>query len=71
MMHLTMKSWNKGLQTVSLIELVKQSSTGSLIRAKAEVERFLAGSAVTLEFASRDLMDEFKSRAITYGVIFD
>jgi hypothetical protein len=52
MTTLTMTSWKKGLQTVSLIEAVKQHSTGSLIEAKAEVERLLAGEAVTLEFSS-------------------
>ena len=71
MMQLTMKSWRKGLLTVSLIELVKKLSTGSLIRAKADVERLLDGFAVTLEFESKDAMDEFKIKAIEFGVLFD
>jgi|EndMetStandDraft_4_1072995.scaffolds.fasta_scaffold295415_2 hypothetical protein len=70
MTTLTMISWKKGLKTVSLIEAVKQHSTGSLIRAKAEVERLLAGQPVTLEFASESAMNEFRRKAEEFGAIF-
>ena len=70
MTTLTMTSWKKGLQTVSLVEAVKQYSTGSLIRAKAEVERLLAGEAVTLQFASESASDEFRRKAEAFGAIF-
>ena len=71
MTTLTMTSWKKGLLTVSLIEAVKQHSTGSLIRAKVEVERLLAGQSVTLEFPSESVKNEFRSKAEALGVIFD
>jgi hypothetical protein len=70
MTTLTMTSWKKGLQTVALIQAVKQYSTGSLIRAKTEVERLLAGEAVTLEFSSESASDEFKKKAEAYGATF-
>lgn len=71
MTNLTMISWKKGLRTVSLIEVVKQYSTGSLIRAKVEVERLLAGEAVTLEFSSESAKDEFRRKAEDLGVTFN
>jgi hypothetical protein len=66
-----MTSWKKGLQVISLTEAVKQYSTGSLIRAKAEVERLLAGELVTLEFESESAKNEFQGKAEELGVIFD
>jgi hypothetical protein len=71
MTTLTMTSWKKGLQTVSLIEAVKEYSTGSLVRAKAEVERLLAGEAVTLRFSSESVKEEFRKKAERCGAIFD
>ena len=71
MTTLTMRSWKKGLQTVSLIEAVKEHSTGSLAQAKVEVERLLIGEAVTLEFLSETAKSEFKTKAETFGVICD
>ena len=71
MTTLIMTSWKPGLQTVSLIEAVKQYSTGSLIRAKFEVERLLAGEAVILQFTSESLKDEFRQKAEGLGAIFD
>jgi hypothetical protein len=70
MTHLVMMSWRKGLQTVSLIEAVKQYSTGSLARAKADVDRFLTGEPTTLEFPTEAARDEFKLKAEQYGVVF-
>jgi hypothetical protein len=66
-----MKSWKKGLQTVSLIEAVRQHSTGSLAQAKVEVERLLVGEMVTLTFSSETAKSEFKTKAEAYGVICD
>jgi len=71
MTTLTTRSWEKGLQTVSLIEAVKQHSTGSLAQAKVEVERLLVGEAVTLTFPSETAESEFKMKAETFGVICD
>jgi hypothetical protein len=70
MNSLTMVSWQKGIQTVSLIELVRQSSTGSLIQAKTKVESLLSGQHVALEFQSEQLMVEFEKKAQMLGVVF-
>ena len=70
MTTLTMTSWKKGLQTVSLIEAINRYSTGSLIRAKSEVERLLAGEAVVLEFSSESAKEEFSEKAEVFGAIF-
>lgn len=70
MTTLDMVAWNKGLQAVSLIEAVKECSTGSLIRAKAEVERLLAGEVVVLHFESEGTKEEFKKRAEALGAVF-
>ncbi|GLR11373.1 hypothetical protein GCM10007907_01630 [Chitinimonas prasina] len=70
MTELTMLSWKHGLQTVSLIKAVKQYSTGSLVKAKGEIERLLAGEAVVLSFASEALRNEFQAKAESYGVVF-
>lgn len=71
MTTLAMRSWKKGLQVVSLIEAVSQYSTGSLVLAKAEVERLLTGEAVTLSFSSEKTKSEFRMKAETLGVVCD
>jgi len=71
MTTLTMISWERGLQVISLIDAVKQYSTGSLIRAKVEVDRLLAGEAVILEFESESAKNEFQRKAETLGVAFN
>lgn len=68
---LTMKSWRKDIQVVSLVKAVKDFSTGSLIQSKAAVERLLTGKPVTLTFSSEMAKDEFKRTAETLGVIFE
>jgi hypothetical protein len=70
MITLKMRSWKNGIQTVSLIQAVKLHSTGSLIQAKIEVERLLAGEIVTLEFSSLSERDIFQKKAENFGVIF-
>jgi hypothetical protein len=65
-----MKMWKSGIQTVSLIDAVKQYSTGSLVLAKAEVERFLAGEVVILKFNSELEKARFRKEAEKLGVIF-
>jgi len=69
MTTLDMMSWKKGLQTVSLIQAVQQYSTRSLIQAKAEVERLVAGETVRLEFESEARKQEFREKAEALGVI--
>lgn len=71
MTTLTMTSWTKGLQTVSLIEAVNQHSTGSLMQAKAAVDRLLAGERVVLEFTSESMREEFRVKAEVFGAIFE
>jgi hypothetical protein len=68
---LVMKSWMKGLETVSLIKAVNEYSTGSLSTAHAQVTRFLDGERVTLEFASEAISDEFRRKAEALGVHFE
>jgi hypothetical protein len=70
MTTLNMVGWKEGLQTVSLIEAVKDSSTCSLILAKAKVERLLAGESVVLHFESERKKEEFKRKAEALGVVF-
>jgi hypothetical protein len=67
MITLEITSWNKGLKVVSLIEAVKEFSTGSLISAKAEVERLLGGESVKLEFDSESKREQFKMIAQSLG----
>lgn len=69
MTTLTMTSWKKGLQVISLTKAVKQYSTGSLIQAKTEVERLLAGEQVTLRFESESAKNVFRRRAEELGAI--
>jgi hypothetical protein len=57
-------------RTVPLIQAVKEHSTGSLAKAKADVGRLLDGGTVTLDFASEHQMDEFKRKAKEFGVVF-
>lgn len=71
MTTLTMVGWKKGLLTVSLIMAVRDySSAGTLTDAKREVERLLDGEHVVLEFASKELSDEFQRLSEPMGVIF-
>jgi len=69
MTTLSMVSWKKGLRAVSLIEAVRDYSTGSLLRAKADVENLLAGQRVVLQFETDLKRDEFRKKAEALGVI--
>jgi hypothetical protein len=69
MTKLSMVSWKKGLRTVSLIEAVRDYSTGSLVQAKADVENLLAGHRVVLQFESDVKKNEFRKKAEALGVI--
>lgn len=69
MTTLEMTSWKVGLQTVSLIKAVRQYSTGSLSRAKADVERLLTGETVSLQFDSESKKEQFRKEAEMLGVI--
>jgi hypothetical protein len=69
MTTLSMVSWRKGLRAVSLIEAVRDYSTGSLLRAKADVENLLAGQRVVLQFETDSKKNEFRTTAEALGVI--
>ena len=69
MITLEIESWKTGLRTVPLIEAVKQHSTGSLVTAKAEVERLLAGETITLHFVTEGEKKSFRTIAETCGAI--
>ena len=71
MKTLTVISWSKGLSVVSLIDAIKRYSTGSLVQAKAEAERLLAGEDVTLGFPSEVAMARFREEAEALGAIFE
>lgn len=68
MKTLELVGWKPGLQTVSLIEAVKIYSTGSLVKAKREVERLLAGETVLLNFESEEERTAFRAKAEGFGV---
>jgi len=71
MTRLTMVSWKKGLQTVSLMDAVREHSGASLSQAKAAVERLLAGEPVSLDFPSQAACEKFRMKAESCGVIFE
>ena len=68
MATLQMISWKQGLRTVSLIEAVKKHSTGSLMQAKADVEKLLEGRIVALEFDTDAGKKAFQREAELLGV---
>lgn len=61
-------SWKPGLDTVHLIHAVRDHSAGSLARAKADVERFLSGERVQLQFSDKVQLEAFRSKADKLGV---
>jgi len=67
-MFLELVSWKKGLETVYLIEAVRNYSTGSLTGAKEVVERFLGGECVKLTFRDRVQLEAFSTEAEKLGV---
>lgn len=67
---LRMVGWKTGLQTVSLIQLVKEESTGSLSTAKRLVQALLEGNAVDVSFGSQTGAKAFQERAEGLGAIF-
>jgi hypothetical protein len=69
MTTLRLIGWKPGLRTVSLIEAVRDCSTGSLASAKEAVEHLLAGGEITLAFADESVRDEFLLRAEACGAI--
>jgi hypothetical protein len=68
MQTLEMVGWKPGLQTVSLIEAANIYCTGSLVAAKREVERLLAGETVVLTFKSEEERTAFRTEAEGFGV---
>lgn len=67
MMQVTLRRWRPGLRVVSLIDLVRASASLSLPEAKRLVERFLAGSPVTLLVPDSAAKAEFVQAARALG----
>jgi hypothetical protein len=60
----------KGLETISLIQAVKEFSTNSsLADAKSDVERLIAGQTVKLKFENESKKEEFRMKAEGLGAI--
>jgi len=68
MTNLELTGWRPGLNTVALIEAVRTHSTQSLSTAKRDVERFLGGETIMLEFATEESKEMFRKKAEQLGV---
>jgi len=68
MSTLQLVSWEKGLNSVALIEAVRNHSRNSLIDAKLKVERFIQGEIVILEFDDQENLELFRELAKHLGV---
>ena len=67
MITLTLVGWEKGLQTVSLINAIREHGDASLPQAKAMVESLLAGQIVAVEFTDVAKKEAFRRAAIGFG----
>lgn len=61
--------WREGLKAVSLIQAVRDCSTGSLAKAKRDVDELLDGKEVVLSFASDARANEFRILAEQLGAV--
>lgn len=55
-------------KTVSLIKAVHTYACRSLSEAKTDVERFLDGETIVLEFLTEQSREAFRSKAVELGV---
>ena len=69
MTTLQLVGWKPGLQTVSLVQLVKNESTGSLIAAKRLVDELFEGRTVEVRFKTVEQAKAFRERAEALGAI--
>jgi hypothetical protein len=69
MTTLQMIGWKPGVQTVSLVQLIRDASTGSLTAAKQLVDDLLNGSPVEIQFSTPEQAQDFRERAESLGVI--
>ena len=67
MTSLKLIGWDKGLQTVSLVNAIRQFADVSLSQAKQMAEKFLAGEIVTIEFSDSAKMESFRRVALDIG----
>jgi hypothetical protein len=68
MTTLELTTWKPGLNTVALIDSVRTHACRSLSEAKRDVERFLDGESVLLEFATENSRESFRKEAEELGV---
>lgn len=69
MISLELIGWNKGIKTVSLIEITSFYSTHSLIKAKNIVDQLLEGKSVTLYFEDEISRNEYHKKAENLGAV--
>ena len=69
MTKLELVEWRVGLMTVSLIKAVSTYAGRSLSEAKADVERFLDGETIVLEFSTEQQRETFRQLAQEYGAV--
>jgi ribosomal protein L7/L12 len=68
MTTLELTEWRPGLNTVALIKAVRTFASRSLSEAKTDVERFLDGEVVVLEFSTDQSREAFRKEAEKLGV---
>jgi hypothetical protein len=68
MTTLELTEWRPGLKTVSLIKAVQKYACRSLSEAKTDVERFLGGETIVLEFLTEQSREAFRNKADELGV---
>lgn len=71
MYEVRLTGWKRGVKTVSLIELVRQSTRMSLKNSKQVVEDLLAGKAHTFAFTQSDEAAAFRKAAADLGAEAD
>jgi hypothetical protein len=69
MTKLQMIGWQPGLRTVSLVQLLKDKSTGSLAAAKTLADSLLDGEVVEIGFKTVAEAQAFREHAESLGVI--
>lgn len=69
MTSLRLIGWKAGLQSVSLVQAMKEHSTGSLIEAKKLLDELLDGREITLAFETEGQRSKFHRLAEEFGAI--
>jgi hypothetical protein len=69
MKTLQLVGWKTGLQSVSLVQAMKEYSTGSLVEAKRLLDELLDGREVILAFETDEQRAEFRRLAEKFGAV--